>query len=74
MTPLPALTGKILVTALAKAGFNVVRIRGSHYFLRHNDGRCTVVPVHAGETIGHGLLAKILKDCDLSRETLEQLL
>lgn len=32
MTPLPALTGKILVTALAKAGFNVVRIRGSHNF------------------------------------------
>ncbi len=43
MTPLPALTGKLLVTALSKAGFNVVRIRGSHYFLRHNDGRCTVV-------------------------------
>jgi predicted RNA binding protein YcfA (HicA-like mRNA interferase family) len=45
MTPLSALTGKLLVTALAKAGFNVVRIRGSHYFLRHTDGRCTVVPV-----------------------------
>jgi predicted RNA binding protein YcfA (HicA-like mRNA interferase family) len=74
MTKLPALTGKTLIAALAKAGFEVIRIRGSHYFIRHPDGRSTVVPMHAGETIGSGLMAKILQDCELSREDLQRLL
>jgi predicted RNA binding protein YcfA (HicA-like mRNA interferase family) len=73
MTKLPALTGKTLIAALAKAGFEVIRIRGSHHYLRHPDGRSTVIPVHAGETIGSGLMAKILKDCELSREDLQRL-
>ena len=48
--------------------------RGSHHFLRHADGRGTVVPVHGGETIGPGLLTKIINDCDMTREEFEQLL
>jgi predicted RNA binding protein YcfA (HicA-like mRNA interferase family) len=31
----------------------------------------TVVPVHAGETIGPGLLGKILKDVEMTAEELE---
>ena len=42
--------------------------------LQHPDGRSTLVPVHAGETIGPGLLAKILHDCDLNREQIQKLL
>jgi hypothetical protein len=34
----------------------------------------TVVPVHSGETIGPGLLLKILRDCNLSVDLLETLL
>ena len=30
--------------------------------------------LHAGETIGPGLLAQILRDCDLTHEQLEDLL
>jgi predicted RNA binding protein YcfA (HicA-like mRNA interferase family) len=74
MTRLPALTGKTLLAALAKAGFEVIRIRGSHHYIRHPDGRSTVIPMHAGETIGSGLMVKILKDCELSREDLQRLL
>ncbi|MBX9810924.1 MAG: type II toxin-antitoxin system HicA family toxin [Burkholderiales bacterium] len=74
MTVLPSVTGKELIAALKKAGFAVVRVKGSHHFLRHTDGRTTVVPVHAGETIGPGLLSKILRDCELSREELHKLL
>jgi predicted RNA binding protein YcfA (HicA-like mRNA interferase family) len=33
-----------------------------------------VVPVHAGETLGPGLLSKILRDCELSREQLHAVL
>ncbi len=68
MTRLPRLTGEQLIKALKGAGFDDVRVRGSHHFLRHRDGRTTVVPVHAGETIGPGLLAKILHDCELTRD------
>lgn len=74
MSKLPGITGKQLIAALNKAGFEVIRIRGSHHFLRHADGRSTVVPVHAGETIGPGLLSQILRDCELSREQLGGLL
>ena len=74
MTVLPSVTGKELVAALRKAGFDVVRIKGSHNFLRHADGRTTVVPVHAGEAISPGLMSKILRDCDVSRDELHKLL
>ena len=70
MTTWPAITGKAPLAALRKAGFKVARIKGSHHILKHPDGRMTIVPVHAGETIGTGLLAKILQDCDLTREKL----
>lgn len=74
MSKRPALTGKEIVTALEKAGFRVIRTRSSHNFLRHPDGRTTVVPVHAGETTGPGLLSKILRDCELTHEDLAALL
>jgi predicted RNA binding protein YcfA (HicA-like mRNA interferase family) len=74
MTKLPRITGKEIVAALQKAGFKVVRTKGSHYFLRHDDGKTTVVPVHAGETIGPGLFSKILRDCEMNREQIESLL
>ena len=74
MTSLPSLTGKELLSILKKAGFEVLRVKGSHHFLQHPDGHVTVVPVHSGETIGPGLLAKILRDCDLSRDKFQKLL
>jgi predicted RNA binding protein YcfA (HicA-like mRNA interferase family) len=46
----------------------VVRVKGSHHRPQHPDGRRTTVPVHVGETIGVGLLGKILKVCSLSRD------
>jgi len=66
MSNIPALTGKQIIKALKKADFVVLRIKGSHHFLSHPDGRKTVVPVHSGETIGKGLFAQILRDCDLT--------
>jgi predicted RNA binding protein YcfA (HicA-like mRNA interferase family) len=70
MNPFRALTGKQVVAALRGHGFQVIRIRGSHHYLRHPDGRATVVAVHAGETIGRGLMAKILRDAELSHDQL----
>ena len=67
----PRLGGRELVAALERHGFRVVRIRGSHHLLRHADGRTTVVPVHGSETIGPGLLGKILRDARLERVDLD---
>lgn len=72
MSRFPSVTGTQLIRALRRFGFEVVRIKGSHHFLQHDDGRCTVVPVHRGETIGRGLLAQILRDCELSGEELQE--
>ncbi len=51
----------------AKPGFQVFRQKGSHIYLKHPDGRATVVPVYKGESVGRGLLRKIMKDADLGR-------
>jgi len=64
---LPALTGWQVVRALEKAGFKIVRQKGSHLRLAHPDGR-------AGETIGRGLLSNILRDAKLSRDEFLRLL
>lgn len=64
-TTYPKLTGRQLIKILSGHGFEVSRIHGSHHFLKHKDGRRTVVPVHGSETIGPGLLKKILRDIDL---------
>ena len=70
MTRAPRLKGRELINILGQYGFEVIRVRGSHHFLRHEDGRVTVVPVHASETIGPGLLSKILRDCKLAVDDL----
>ena len=70
MTRLPRIKGKELIRALERAGFAVVRTRGSHFLLKHEDGRTTTVPVHAGEIVGPGLLRSILSDAELTVEVL----
>ena len=72
MSRVPSMTGKQLIGALKRLGFQQVRIRGSHRYLRHPDGRTTVVPAHAGETIGPGLLSKILRDAEMSKAELSE--
>jgi predicted RNA binding protein YcfA (HicA-like mRNA interferase family) len=74
VSKLPSLTGKEVTAALQRAGFEVVRVKGSHHIMRHADGRTSVVPVHSGETLGPGLMAKILRDCELTREAFRTLL
>ena len=74
MSRSPRVTGTDLIAALAKVGFRVLRTKGSHHFLRHEDGRSTVVPSHTGETLGPGLLHKILRDCQLTASQLAELL
>jgi len=72
MGDFPSLTGKKLIKALNRMGFETIRIKGSHSYLKHTDGRCTVVPVHRGEIIGKGLFSKILRDCEIDKDELRK--
>ena len=74
MGKLPRLRGREIIAALKRGGFIVARVRGSHHFLSHSDGRATVVPCHAGETVGPGLLRKILRDIEMEPNDFDQLL
>jgi predicted RNA binding protein YcfA (HicA-like mRNA interferase family) len=47
MSKLPALTGTALISILKKIGFTIDRQRESHVFMKHPDGRATVIPIHA---------------------------
>ena len=48
--------------------------KGSHLILKHPDGRLTVVPMHAREEIGRGLLRKIAFDAKVSPSQLIKLI
>lgn len=74
MPKLPALRGNEVIRVLEKVGFQVIRQKGSHVRMKNEDGRVVTIPVHAGKTIGIGLLGKILRDAELTREEFRELL
>ncbi len=74
MSRLPRIRAAEAIAALRKVGFHVARVKGSHHVLTHSDGRIIVVPVHAGEDLGPGILRQILRDADLTPEQFSELL
>ena len=69
MPKLPVLSGKELIAILQKAGFQIVRQKGSHVSLQKGPSK-TVVPLH--DDLAKGTLLGILKQCGLSRESLTE--
>jgi predicted RNA binding protein YcfA (HicA-like mRNA interferase family) len=63
---LPVLSGKEIIKALAKVGFVAVRQKGSHVFLRHVDGRRTVVPLH--DEVNQSTIMDIIEQTKLTRQ------
>ncbi|HYT07703.1 MAG TPA: type II toxin-antitoxin system HicA family toxin [Rugosimonospora sp.] len=57
MTRAPRLKGKEIVRALERAGFQVDRIRGSHIFVKHSDGRATTIPNSFGRNYWTGSIS-----------------
>jgi predicted RNA binding protein YcfA (HicA-like mRNA interferase family) len=75
MPKLPVVSGKELIAALKKAGFVVVRQKGSHVSLQKVTPEITyktVVPLH--RELAKGTLLDILHQTGLSREDLLELL
>ena len=67
MAKLIVIPSKDFIKFLMFLGFDIVRIRGSHHRLRHDDGRVTTIPVHKNEDLSKGLLRKIIRE-DLQME------
>lgn len=73
MPKLPVLSGKIIIKKLEKRGYSVVRQKGSHVRLKHNDVCFKPVTVPLHKEIKPGLLRQILKDTSLTVEELKDL-
>lgn len=68
----PPVSGKELIKIAKKLGFEVLRVKGSHHFLK-KDNITTIIPIHNNRDLGDGLVLKILKDLELSKEEFQNL-
>ena len=74
MTRLPTLSARKIIKALERAGFVLIRQRGSHYQMKHPTKNLrTLVPVH-GDDISRGLFRRILNQTQLSEDEFRELL
>lgn len=72
MVKLPAISGKDLIKALGKIGYSPIRQSGSHVQLACKNKKSVTVPLH--QSIGKGLLRRIMRDVELSLKDLLNLL
>ncbi|MDR2166932.1 MAG: type II toxin-antitoxin system HicA family toxin [Clostridiales bacterium] len=73
MAKLKIVTSVAMCRLIENIGFVAIRQRGSHKFYRHNDGRTTVIPMHAKD-LDRSLIRKILRDIEISIEEFNNLL
>ncbi len=67
MPKLPAVTGPEAIRAIAKVGFVLDRIRGSHHILRRpGHPRILAVPVPGSQPIPSGTLRGLIRAAGLS--------
>jgi predicted RNA binding protein YcfA (HicA-like mRNA interferase family) len=72
---LPTASGKKVIKALSRAGFGVVRQKGSHVRLEKVEHGKTIkltVPIH--ETLKKGTLRQIITDAEMNLEEFLELL
>lgn len=68
------LSGKDIVKALVRDGWQIERISGSHHIMRHPGGRQASEPVHGNRPLPVGTLASICRDADCTPSQLRDLL
>ncbi|MFH1769611.1 MAG: type II toxin-antitoxin system HicA family toxin [Parcubacteria group bacterium] len=74
MPSLKQLSGSRIIRVLEKMGYFIVRKKGSHIRLHHQDGSKKPITVPDHKKIGKGLLRKIIRDVQLSKKDFEKLL
>jgi len=75
MPKLPQVKGERVIRALRTAGWEVIRVHGSHHVLTHPErpGATVIVSVHP-RPLKRGTLADILKAAGLTVEQFRELL
>lgn len=74
MRKIPSLTPQKIIKVLEKKGFVLDRIKGSHHIYYHPETkRRVVVPLHKRD-LPTGTLLEILKQADLNKDELMELL
>ena len=69
MPKLPRGSGKKHVAAFRRAGWVVNHIEGSHYILIKEGSPVHLsIPVHSGQTLGPGLLRKLIERAGMTLE------
>ncbi len=63
---LPLLSGKQILSALTRLGFNEVHRKGSHVKMKHADGRLIVFPFH--DEVDRFTLKGALRDAEVEVE------
>ena len=75
MPRLPVVSGREMLRALKRGGFELERQRGSHAVLVNRErGRAAVVPLHGGKDIPPGTIRGILQQAGLTADDLRALL
>jgi predicted RNA binding protein YcfA (HicA-like mRNA interferase family) len=70
---LPLVSPKKLMKILSTRGFQIIRQRSSHVQMKDSDGRLVTIPIHSGRDVSIGVLMKILRDAEISREEFVEL-
>ena len=63
---LPLLSGKQVLSALTRLGFNEIHRKGSHVKMKHTDGRLIVFPFH--DEVDRFTLKGALRDAEIEVE------
>lgn len=71
---LSRVTADEIIRVLEKVGFALSRQSGSHKIYKSSTGKRVTVPYHKGKMLHPKVLASILRDADLTREDLKNLL
>ena len=69
MSRLPRVGGARVISVLTRKGFLLLRVRGSHHYLRKPGvTSLVVVPVHGNKVIPQGTLRSIVRQAGLTDE------
>lgn len=73
---LPGLNGKRVLAALRRAGFEVIRVSGSHHVLvkEGQPRRKVILPLHGARDMKPGTLRSVLRQAGLSESEFMALL
>lgn len=75
MSKLSQVKARDVVKVVLKLGFQFRDQSGSHAVYVHSDGRRTTIPIHPSDTLGIGLLTKIIKkDLEITKDEFIKLL